>query len=260
VTVKGQYVESYLATARHNIDCSSKDKPLYARVNMSDNTYKDILISFEDFECHPTSDVAILPIKLPIGIYATSVQLETILTKDMLEKFPLKEGAELCMPALFSEFTGSSTMYPVFRRGHLALVPKEKVMVQLTPRHRQPLDAYLIECLSWGGCSGAPVFMDHATGEARLMGILCSHFSMPTNKVDQVNYRSKKSRHQKRSINRLSQASEAQTIRHNLNAGIAVVVPAQGIMDLLMLEHLVEQRERNRVEYLSRSTNQAHTN
>ncbi len=70
------------------------------------------------------------------------MQLETILTKDMLDKSPLKEGAELCMPALFSEFTGKNTIHPVFRRGTLALGPKEEVMVQPTPRHRQALDAY----------------------------------------------------------------------------------------------------------------------
>lgn len=153
------------------------------------------------------------------------------------------------MPALFSEFVGKDSMYPIFRRGHLALVPREKVMVQLTPRHRQPQEAYLIECLSWGGCSGAPVFMDHATGQARLLGILCAHFSMPVVEVSPAITKSKKTRRDKRPVSRLSRLTEAQALSLSLNAGIAVVVPAQGLVDLLMLEHFVEQRERNYREH-----------
>jgi hypothetical protein len=262
INMEGKYLASYLVTARHNLEFAKKDLPLFLRINTTDKKYRDLPIQVSDFEQHRSSDVAVLPIKLPVGVFGTFIPISQIISTSELKQNPLNEGAELCMPALFSEFHGRDIMYPIVRTGRLALVPEEPVLAQLGPHQRQHIEAYLIECMSWGGCSGAPVFIERTIrsprglwGEARLLGILSGHYKVPSDEVEVGNLVKQKFNRRKRRKLRLGANDGSNSIDTPitvpLNGGIALVVPAQGILDLLMAEHIVEQRENDYASFIA---------
>ena len=59
---------------------------------------------------HPSTDVAIMPIRLPPNVYASFVPSGTLLTENLPKLKPVAEGAEICIPSLFSQFSGTKIM------------------------------------------------------------------------------------------------------------------------------------------------------
>jgi hypothetical protein len=232
VNMEGKCLASYLVTARHNVEYARNDMPLYLRINTVEKKFRDLPLKIDDFIQHPTSDVAVLPMKLPEGIFASHVPYGQLLRSEMVQKTPPQEGASVCIPSLFAQFYGRNIMYPLVRTGRIALVPEEKIVADLGPEQKQKeVEGYLIECLSWGGCSGAPVFVDYLdpsavskdpyeVGPTRVLGIISSHFD----------------------VHRTIDSEEDMLVPNN--GGIAVVVPAQGIVDLIKLDE-----ERRTVDY-----------
>lgn len=112
--------------------------------------------------------------------------------------------------------------------------------MSLGPVSTGTIKAYLIEALSWGGSSGAPVFVDYFDPTAtspdpwqvqpfRLLGLVNGH--------DEI-YRD------------VEFAGDV-TGRIPLNAGIAVVVPAQAILDLLSDEAVLDERKQLELTHLA---------
>lgn len=114
-------------------------------------------------------------------------------------------------------------------------MPDEKVPIRFDPSSdaRTPVEAYLVEARSWGGHSGSPAFVyypsdrihgivDTSTWEPALLGLVQGHYeilqdaALPGDILEKVSV--------------------------PINSGIAVIIPAQKIMDTLMQEELVDKR------------------
>lgn len=225
----GQYqtIARYIVTARHNLEHCKKDRPLFLRVN-KDSGFEDIEFKVDDFIHHSSTDVAITHGSLPKDAIIGFVPFGMLLRSEMLSARHLKEGSPVAIPCLFSQFHGRQRIHPIIRTGRLALVPDERLIVTLGPRQKSEVEAYLIEATAWGGSSGAPVFVDYfnpaatsrdpyEVGTKRLLGLINGHYTIPHESVD-----------------------DEQAI--SFNSGIAIVIPAQAIIDLILLPDLAEQR------------------
>lgn len=220
-------IARYVVTARHNLEHCKKDRPLFLRVNKNSG-FEDIEFQVDAFIHHSSTDVAIAPGALPKDAVIEFVPFGMLLRSEMLSARQLEEGSPVVIPCLFSQFHGRQRIHPIVRTGRLALVPDEKLIVTLGPQHKSEVAAYLIEATAWGGSSGAPVFVDYfnpaATsadpyeiGTKRLLGLINGHYTIPHEFGD-----------------------DEQTI--SFNSGIAIVIPAQAIVDLIQLPDLAEQR------------------
>jgi len=150
-------------------------------------------------------------------------------------------GDDVFFAGLFSQFYGRRRSQPIVRFGQIALMPDEQISVCMDPgdsTNRTLIDAYLVEARSWGGQSGSPAFQFATFGknnpnylnqkapwqrshDVRVLGLVHGHYDIP-------------------------QAIESYDEKVDINAGIAIVVPAQAIIDLLDLEELVDEREQIR--------------
>jgi len=240
VNINNLFLATYVVTARHNLEfANAKKKPLHLRINTDQKRYEDLELNPKDWIQHWSSDVAVAPFKLPVGVICTYVPSGMLLRKEQIMRKKPEEGAQICMPALFSSYYGKQIMYPITRTGRIALIPEEKLPAEVGPNQREEVEGYLIETLSWGGCSGAPVFVDYLdtsatsfdpyeVGRVRLLGLISSHFDV------------------QREVK-----SDADTkFNLPLNGGIALVVPAQAIVDILMLPDIVEMREKEYSEFV----------
>lgn len=246
INYENLFLASYLVTARHNIEFArSNAKPLYMRINTMDRIYKDIELDFDRWLCHGLTDVAIHPVELPVGVFATWIPVGMLLTTKQTTNLRPKEGAPVCMPCLFSEFFGSNIMHPLIRTGQLALVPSEKIRAKVGPSQAQDVEGYLIETLSWGGCSGAPVFIDycdltatgpdiHSLGETRLLGLISGHYDVVRKVSRPIN----------ENIDDELESEAADALNVPLNSGIALVIPAQAILDLVLDEEQIRQQKK----------------
>lgn len=148
---------------------------------------------------------------------------------------PLGEGDDLFFVGLFLAHPGIERVLPIVRFGNVALMPHEKVYAVLDPAHPNnptPIDAFLAEARSWGGQSGSPVVFFHTpfrygaltpSGElyARLVGFVQGHIDVPQR----------------------VRAGGYDLGEVNVNAGIAIVIPADKIRQMLEIPGVVEERE-----------------
>jgi hypothetical protein len=106
---------------------------------------------------HPdtTVDLAVIPAYPLREIYAYAIiEEEIVITRDKFKQARITEGDDVFFAGLFAPFVGTERNYPVMRFGHVALLSEEKI-----PWMNQMLDLYLVECLTYGGNSGSPVFI-----------------------------------------------------------------------------------------------------
>lgn len=243
----GGQLAMYLVTARHAVtDARDNGIALSVRLNRRSGGYADLAIADGSWVLHPTTDVAVCP----IGIGADFDYLclgvdEDVLTDVKIEarneppgdpvggyRYPVGLGDNIFFVGLFSPHPGYEQARPVFRFGNISLMPEEPVYVELDGKGRQGyVDAYLIEARSRGGHSGAPAFLFYPMHagptfvasprpKPQLLGLVQGHFEAPTKDL----------------------AIPGDYGPRPDNAGMAVVIPAQHIVDLLMSESLPEQR------------------
>jgi hypothetical protein len=136
------------------------------------------------------------------------------------------------MIGLFKKYSGEERMQPIVRFGRTSCLPDERVPLKLSPGSaRKLVEAYLAETLSWGGESGSPVFtygnrlsnppsVPLSLMSPKLVGLLHGHYPIEE-KVKPL---------------------DSQMGSVDLNAGIAVVIPSQAIIDTLDSPELSEGR------------------
>jgi hypothetical protein len=132
---------------------------------------------------------------------------------------------------MFVPHIGERRNYPVVRFGHVALLSDEKVSW-----NGVPTDLYLVESSSYGGNSGAPVFLWFGMGRAdgsitidmpnvRLAGVMKGTF------LD---------------AEPLREAVTARTLISVASNGIAAVVPAYHLREILFSPALVALLDQDR--------------
>jgi hypothetical protein len=233
--------DAFLVTARHVIEGARPFGRLFVRLNKKGQPgFTDFASSPDDWLVHPTTDVAVLPVNtIPQDAYEWLWLPQEMLAGDDYLSGPengVFEGDDIFFVGLFTPQAGTEHSHPIVRFGNVSLTPREKVSIKLSPdpaATRVPVDAYLVEARSWGGQSGSPAFMFYApdrrpgtltVGAPRfaLLGVTHGHFDIEQ-KVKLIGAR----------------GGEAAV---DLNAGIAVVIPAQKVIDQLMHKDLVARR------------------
>ena len=233
---------SYLVTARHVIDgirdeiASGKtvDEKVLVRMNLKSGGSHTFESSIDDWQFHPTKevDVAAMPFSEPWFDDMDHLTFTyEMIDEELVESEGIGPGQDVFVTGLFVNHIGKHRNIPIVRIGNIAAMPEERVAMRLDSRTRISADAYLIESRSIGGLSGSPVFVhvDEMMGgvlgaPARfyLLGLVYGHWDLndPIGATEDM----------------------ADEIRRYINMGIAIVVPATVIREVLYQPVFVEHR------------------
>jgi hypothetical protein len=222
----------YAVTAQHVLDKTENHGPLYIRLNTA-GAYLDVAAPQEDWTRHLSTDVAAIRVRAPANSYdVLSIPLGSFLTDDKVREARIGVGDEVFFAGLFTMHPGREKVQPIIRFGHVSMMPHEPVNVDL--RNASRIDAYLVEARSWGGHSGSPVFVyfpadrqgNSITVSVQVpifvLGLVHGHHDIVQD------------------VNMLGDIGGTVP----LNAGMAVVVPSQKIIDVLMDEELIRDRKK----------------
>ena len=232
----------YLVTAKHVAD-QLIDKEFAVRLNKVRLNSKGVDALWVKgkpntrWYTHPTdkiADVAILPFGPPSNADFVAIPSTMFLTEAVIEKGTIGPGDEVFITGLFAHLLGMFRNRPIVRVGNLAMLPEyEKV-----PTAMGFMPAYLIEARSIGGLSGSPVFVTETLGMRNesgeilagggafyFMGLMHGHWDIPAELKNDI-------------------PSDKEG---KVNMGIAIVVPAITILEVINQEELVEMR-RQRAE------------
>lgn len=239
----GKWHTILAVTALHVIEAArrnSVDEFVSLRVNTKEGTLGFIRTKIENWIRHPHSsciDVAIHFLnpavleKLDIACFPSA----EMRTKGTFGEHPfgLTIGSPVYFPGLFSEHPGVARNIPIMRIGTIAALPDEKVSTDKMGM----MHAHLIEARSIGGLSGSPVFAEFYSGFRNfdgkvegqgvgLIGLVHGHWDIGDGRhdVSEVD-------------GMLSKAS--------VNMGMAIVVPAESILEVLNQERVMAMREEN---------------
>jgi hypothetical protein len=213
----------YLVTAKH-VAVKLEGKNFAARINTKDGHSARVIGEEIRWWYHPTDplvDVAIIPwIRIPKADYKL-IPIKMFLSDDTIQSANIGSGDEVFMTGLFAHLSGSERNLPIVRFGNIAMIPDEPV-----PTSIGMIEAYLIEARSIGGLSGSPVFVHKITqgrGKLYLMGLMHGHWDIPpTNKND---------------------IKDSDSFG-SINMGIAIVVPAKKILEVINQPELVQIRRK----------------
>lgn len=229
----------YLVTAKHVLckpDTTEFLDKAYIRINKKDGGSEVGMIPIKVegdnrtvfVHTDPSVDIAVIPF-LPDQKRFDFKFLpdEFITTKEVYNNLKIREGSDIFFTGLFAPYPGAEKNYPVVRFGRVALVTDEKIEWK-----GQQMTLYLIEAGSYGGNSGAPVFF--YLGSDREPGSLV--VGPPVLKLAGVMQGT------------FLDAQEIKVIETKKtpislsNMGIAAVVPAYKLHEVLFGEELKRQR------------------
>jgi len=228
----------YFVTARH-VAAALEDRYLYIRVNKIGGGTTDFQnVVGKHWYLHPTdktADVAVIPLATQPNADFKSIGIEELGTLEKLARLQIGIGDEVFSVGLFTPVgENTSTNIPIVRYGTIAMMPPEQIQTDLGYA-----DAYIVEARSLGGLSGSPVFarptmkidipevcgINKMLGVAPgsiLLGVMQSHWDVKESEMNEVHFVNDRKR--------------------GVNYGMAVVVPASKILDILNRPELVQMR------------------
>jgi hypothetical protein len=234
VGVAGKWGNAYphAVTAKHVAQCVD-GKPFMIGVNFKDGEMGWFGSNLK-WWYHPTEpetvDVAVT-VFTPTARMDVEYLPETIFATDKrIKQYTIGVGDEINVVGLFTKFFGSTKHIPIVRTGNIAMMPSDKL-----PVNGGETEVYLVEGRSIGGLSGSPVFVRHTVtlpaiaadtrepqrisgvSQLHLLGLMRGHWDLKLG-IDAVQ-------------------GEA------VNMGIAIVIPAQKILEVLYHPELVALRE-----------------
>lgn len=225
----------YFVTAKHVIEGAIlKNAKLAVRVNLKSGEAAWGEIDLGAFSFHDddfSADVAIARFPWQPDLDHLAMPIAAVATEKVMQEQSFGIGDEVFIAGLFHHHKGTSRNIPIIRVGNLAAMREERVE---TSRYGL-MEAYLIECRSIRGLSGSPVFIH--TGMFReiegthkqvrvssyLLGVVHGHWNTDRNGVDTV---------------------EDLSRDKNVNTGIAIVVPAEKILEILATPEFVEWEQK----------------
>ena len=232
----------YLVTAKHVLQTADQKAwlpQIFVRLNTragaSEMFPVPIVVSGakQTVFLHPTdktADVAVIPALPDEKRFDFKFLGQEHLTSPQdFKQLGIAEGSEVFFTGLFAPYVGARRNYPVVRFGRVALITDEKI--RFIDREA---DLYLVETASYGGNSGSPVFFylgsDRQPGSIiigppvlKLAGVMSGTFLdvQPIRAIDTV------------------RAAASQS-----NMGIAAVVPAYKVWEILSGRELASKRTR----------------
>lgn len=231
-------VFGYLVTARHVLQDPNGEylKEVFVRLNKKSGGSDLLQVplvgeKLVNIYTHSDStvDIAVLPmLPDPTKYDIKTIPENMITTRQRFLESKIGEGDEVFFTGLFTPFFGATRNYPIVRFGRVAMITDERI-----PWQGRSLDLYLIESQSFGGNSGSPVFFYlGATREAGsivigpptllLAGVMMGSF-LQGSVVELMN--------------------KVPTPISFENAGIAAVVPAYYLQEILVSEKLENLRK-----------------
>jgi hypothetical protein len=268
-TEKGPGTASYAITTKHSIP-TNPNSVVAIRFNLRIGGTEDQYFTPADWITSLTSDVAVLPLEIPLDNYDIRFVPNTASTKNHLviyiQRHPLSKpgpegereielkvpsweygtGDEVFTVGLFQGHTGQKLAQPVARFGHIALKPAEgeKILAEI---HSEltPIDAFFVEMGTWKGQSGSPVFLHAApTMEEKLSGMLSD---FPQFSPQPKDYLIGMIQGFYPGIEKVKIDGKDAELS-SLQMGIGIIIPTPSIIEVLLYEPLKEQRERLRKE------------
>jgi hypothetical protein len=265
----GPGVVSYAVTARHVIEDTHRNRDcrkMFLRGNTKAGRYEDVPVEYEDWVFHPETDIAVCRVSWSVINFFEASRMEVLGGEDSVEP-----GQNVFLVGLFGRFPGEDKINALVRFGKVAL-HKCPIPIKQTGRGDSLIDAYLIEATTWGGESGAPVFLhdeynlqqdfSDAIRALRRGDIEAAINHLEFRSVERTQVRSSQVRpsllgmlHGHFEVQMDVTASGQPTGSEvSLTSGIAVVIPAEKIKETLMDARLVAEREQIRLEMIRRST------
>lgn len=246
---------AYLVTAAHVIDeirKSSSDNRALVRVNTKEGGQEWIETYVGCWKTHPDNAVDIAVMKFGPGKQFDHIcwMEHTFVGSKDIVKYRIELADEVYFPGLFWPHTGKRRNIPIVRVGNIACLRGEKVATAFGDA-----DAYLVEARSIGGLSGSPVFIDlfasrrepkkekldelmktdreyllrirQSPSSFRLLGVMHGHFRIPYGDTESHPDSVKENEDEE---------------REKLNMGIAIVIPAEKILEVIT-QFMAEEAE-----------------
>lgn len=166
---KPEILHTYLVTAKHVVVDEKTNKtidPIFVRLNTIPGGSQIVKIPFSGensamiyFHQDKSVDIAVIPYGVNPKVFDVKYISENMFaTKDKFQELSIREGDDVFFTGLFSHYLGNLKNYPIVRFGKIALITDEKLPWTEKDKGAEMLDLYLIECQSFGGNSGSPVF------------------------------------------------------------------------------------------------------
>jgi len=248
---------SYLVTNRHvamaierdeNGTCTSlqiESMSLALNLKASSNGNRLAVAPIDLSQVHwyfpqdPAIDLAVTPMAPADVVDAMGIPSDLFLTSEILDKQRVAPGDRVLTAGFFSAFTGLHEIQPIFREGILAMLPDGPMTTTLC----EPGNVYLADIHVIPGNSGSPIFIIPALGMDAGVGLggVPSTFGL-LGVVSGYMYENE---------DLTLTATSTWTGYVSANSGIAVVVPAEQLMDLLQGPELQKQRDEQVEQYLS---------
>lgn len=239
VNVGSGYI--YAVTNSHVI--REGDSPII-RMNTKEGSHDVLPLNNHSWYHHPSGDdIAVCPIG---GLISSEthkykhIQTELFLTEKIISDEDIGGGDEVFMVGRFISHEGKQRNIPTLRFGNIAMMPLEPIMN--TRKHMQ--ESFLIETRSLPGYSGSPVFVHILPFSKRpgkegwsmekgpwLLGIDWGHIPLYEKVVE-------KNRDEYGNDVAVTEGWRVKT-----NTGMAGVIPAWKLNELLNIEEFVMKRE-----------------
>ncbi len=221
LSIKGRSI-CYLVTAKHVAD-KLENKISYLRINTKDGKSMPLQLDEVRWFSHPTDssvDIAVLPYSPPLNVEYKFVPVDLFLSDDIIQKENIGVGDEVFITGLFAHVSGSQRNLPIVRMGNIAMMPDE-----IIPTDLGNIEAYLIEARSIGGLSGSPAFVRAISGRRYyFLGLMHGHWEIPPYMKNDLLMN--------------------EELFGKVNMGIAIVIPAKRILEVLNQPELIARRER----------------
>lgn len=157
----------YFVTAKHVLQNKNGEylKEITLRLNKKDDNsqliqidltkikifeHNDKEIDIAVFDCLPDQEV----------FDFKCIQDQLIASSKVMEENEISEGDDVFFAGLFTSYIGQKKNQPIIRFGKVSLMSDEKIEWKESNKPARFLDLYLLECQSFGGNSGSPVFFN----------------------------------------------------------------------------------------------------
>lgn len=258
ITTVSRYPFRFLVTAAHVAEELEGAVDFYIRANLRDGSLAELKQQRENARWwyHPTEREAVdcaamlLPLETANSLDIASVPVTMFVSDEIVKSANLGVGDEVFIAGLFTKAQGIDRNIPIVRIGNVAMMPNEKIPFPTRDKPNQSLYADLLESRSIGGLSGSPVFIRetlrlrvHADADGNVM----SGLRYAINGVD-INASVWDGEMQGLGrfhffgsvVGHWGVAGLSSTQREAVNMGIAPMVPAQRILEVIGQQEVLD--------------------